>query len=348
MNLLNYFQANVKRSLYHLLVVVLVLTLEMSQDASAVRLYIKVPYNEKDEVKNLGAHWDIDKKLWYCNDTTSIDNINTISSKWSIILNTSYAEKDEVKGLGAKFDGELKKWLIPPGSNSLLAYSKWLPVFLQRQPSPKPTPKKAPAEKKKREKKEEKTIASTSTTIPQVNINVVLPNNKDTDKETNELKKIKTSIKDNCSFNVNELKELLKSRGIKGISALSKQELIDKCMELKLLNTVLVPAAPIETKKRKADKIESSSSSSAAATAAAAAVTPQVPPNDFECPILFEMMKDPVLAADGFSYERSAIEAWLRSHNTSPKTNEPLVHKNLIPNLTLKALINDWRHNNAH
>ena len=52
---------------------------------------------------------------------------------------------------------------------------------------------------------------------------------------------------------------MLKSRGVKGISTLSKQELIDKCMELKLLNTVLVASVPTETKKRKAEKISSSS-----------------------------------------------------------------------------------------
>jgi hypothetical protein len=165
-----------------------------------------------------------------------------------------------------------------------------------------------------------------------------MPNTNTNEKDTNELKKIKSSIKDNCSFNVNELKELLKSRGVKGISALSKQELIDKCMELKLLNTVLVASTPIEPNSKKR-KVESSSSSGGGEQAAA----PQVP-NEFECPILFEMMRDPVSAADGFSYERSAIESWLRTHDTSPKTNATLAHKNLIPNLTLKALINDFRH----
>lgn len=191
-------------------------------------------------------------------------------------------------------------------------------------------------EKKEKKTKEKKEAVNT---VPQVNINVVMPNTNTNDKDTNELKKIKSSIKDNCSFNVNELKELLKSRGVKGISALSKQELIDKCMELKLLNTVLVASTPIEpnSKKRKAESSSSSSSSGGGPTAA------QVP-NEFECPILFEMMRDPVSAADGFSYERSAIESWLRTHDTSPKTNATLAHKNLIPNLTLKALINDFRH----
>ena len=190
-------------------------------------------------------------------------------------------------------------------------------------------------EKKEKKTKDKKESVSA---VPQVNINVVMPNtNPNTnDKDTSELKKIKSSIKDNCSFNVNELKELLKSRGIKGISALSKQELIDKCMELKLLNTVLVASTPIEPNSKKR-KTESSGGGRAAAAA------PQVP-NEFECPILFEMMTDPVLASDGFSYERSAIESWLRTHDTSPKTNATLAHKNLISNLTLKALINDFRH----
>jgi hypothetical protein len=32
-------------------------------------------------------------------------------------------------------------------------------------------------------------------------------------------------------------------------------------------------------------------------------------------------MQDPVLAADGFSYERAAIEDWFaKGHRTSPKT----------------------------
>jgi len=35
-----------------------------------------------------------------------------------------------------------------------------------------------------------------------------------------------------------------------------------------------------------------------------------------------EVMRDPVLATDGYSYERSAIEQWLRTHNTSPMSNQ--------------------------
>lgn len=53
-------------------------------------------------------------------------------------------------------------------------------------------------------------------------------------------------------------------------------------------------------------------------------------------------MHDPVVAADGNSYERSAIEAWFSSGEpTSPLTNEPLPHAALIPNNSLKKVIGD-------
>ena len=41
-------------------------------------VYLKVPFDDKDEVKSLGARWDPDKKSWYCNKS-DIDKFN----KWS-------------------------------------------------------------------------------------------------------------------------------------------------------------------------------------------------------------------------------------------------------------------------
>lgn len=51
------------------------------------------------------------------------------------------------------------------------------------------------------------------------------------------------------------------------------------------------------------------------------------------------LLDDPVVAADGFSYERHAIEAWLASKGTSPMTGEPLADQRLVPNHTLVAAI---------
>ena len=62
---------------------------------------------------------------------------------------------------------------------------------------------------------------------------------------------------------------------------------------------------------------------------------------NFICPITQERMIDPVIAADGISYERTAIQKWLTDNDTSPKTNLDLEHKELISNITLKAMIHE-------
>ncbi|KAL5556568.1 hypothetical protein UlMin_038804 [Ulmus minor] len=64
----------------------------------------------------------------------------------------------------------------------------------------------------------------------------------------------------------------------------------------------------------------------------------------FLCPIFQEVMKNPHVAADGFSYEMEAIEEWLRmGRDTSPMTNLKLEHTFLTPNYTLRSLIEDWQ-----
>ena len=47
-------------------------------------------------------------------------------------------------------------------------------------------------------------------------------------------------------------------------------------------------------------------------------------PEELLCPILQCLMTDPVITEDGFTYERSAIEHWLKDHDTSPKTGKNL------------------------
>lgn len=68
-------------------------------------------------------------------------------------------------------------------------------------------------------------------------------------------------------------------------------------------------------------------------------VTEEARTDCFTCSISQEKMLDPVICADGHTYERSQIELWLQTNNTSPKTNLPLQNKTLIPNLALKAAI---------
>ena len=40
-------------------------------------------------------------------------------------------------------------------------------------------------------------------------------------------------------------------------------------------------------------------------------VVPPIPP-DFVCPILHEVMRNPMVASDGYSYEEAAIQQWFQ------------------------------------
>ncbi|KAG2655095.1 U-box domain-containing protein 33-like isoform X2 [Panicum virgatum] len=68
------------------------------------------------------------------------------------------------------------------------------------------------------------------------------------------------------------------------------------------------------------------------------------PPSYFVCPILKEVMRDPQIAGDGFTYEAEAIKEWLGSgHDTSPMTNLKLPTQKLLPNHALRDAIHHWR-----
>ncbi|KAK4418621.1 U-box domain-containing protein 33 [Sesamum alatum] len=66
-------------------------------------------------------------------------------------------------------------------------------------------------------------------------------------------------------------------------------------------------------------------------------------PAYFICPIFQEIMQEPVVAADGFTYESEALKGWLESgHDTSPMTNLKLPHCDLVPNHALRSAIQEW------
>ena len=65
-------------------------------------------------------------------------------------------------------------------------------------------------------------------------------------------------------------------------------------------------------------------------------------PPSFCCPITQEPMHDPVIAMDGHSYESGVIGEWLRTHHTSPVTNERLASKVLVRNIALRNAMAEW------
>ncbi|XP_042394768.1 U-box domain-containing protein 26-like [Zingiber officinale] len=66
-------------------------------------------------------------------------------------------------------------------------------------------------------------------------------------------------------------------------------------------------------------------------------------PHHFRCPISLELMRDPVTVCTGQTYDRPSIESWVAIGNTTcPVSRVPLADFTLIPNHTLRRLIQDW------
>jgi putative DNA primase/helicase len=101
-----------------------------------MKKYIKVPFAEKDDVKNLGARWDKDMKSWYIPE----DKNENEFAKWpiydpattprevavgnKIYLSVPFDDKDAVKSAGGRWDGEKKQWYYL-SDTELAKFSKW-------------------------------------------------------------------------------------------------------------------------------------------------------------------------------------------------------------------------------
>ncbi|CAF0859423.1 unnamed protein product [Didymodactylos carnosus] len=61
--------------------------------------------------------------------------------------------------------------------------------------------------------------------------------------------------------------------------------------------------------------------------------------NCITCCISKEILRDPVVAADGFTYEREEILEWFKVSNRSPMTNEELENLDVKPNHAIKQIL---------
>ena len=92
--------------------------------------YLKVPFYKKEEVKKLGASWDLEKKSWYY----TIENKENLD-KWleenkgekekRHYIAVPFAEKETAKEFGAQWDKDRKLWYFT-GKNNDEKYSRWL------------------------------------------------------------------------------------------------------------------------------------------------------------------------------------------------------------------------------
>ena len=62
------------------------------------------------------------------------------------------------------------------------------------------------------------------------------------------------------------------------------------------------------------------------------------PENPLVCAFTQQLMEDPVILADGHTYERKAAEAYLAKFDRSPRTGEKLAHKSVLPNLLAREM----------
>jgi hypothetical protein len=67
-------------------------------------------------------------------------------------------------------------------------------------------------------------------------------------------------------------------------------------------------------------------------------------PEMLSCPITLQQFVDPVVAADGITYERAAIEDWFSKVKelTSPMTGGVLKTKYVVPNVLVKSMVQEF------
>ena len=67
-----------------------------------------------------------------------------------------------------------------------------------------------------------------------------------------------------------------------------------------------------------------------------------VVPDMFLCPITFEIMIEPMMTRDGFTFDKRAILPWVAQHHTCPLTRKPLNLCDIVRNRSLKGRIDSW------
>ena len=73
------------------------------------------------------------------------------------------------------------------------------------------------------------------------------------------------------------------------------------------------------------------------------------PPPSLTCPISLDLMVDPVVASDGFTYEKAAMTKFFAAlkpgdgHGRSPLTHAPLTSRTLVPSNTVKTLVGEYK-----
>lgn len=100
---------------------------------SEVNTYIEIPYDDRNEAKELGARFDGTTKCWYIPkgvDESKFSKWKKLSEapkttdKKKFYIYVPYDDRNEAKELGARFDGQKRQWYFI-GSSNKEKFKKW-------------------------------------------------------------------------------------------------------------------------------------------------------------------------------------------------------------------------------
>lgn len=85
--------------------------------------YLQVPFDQKEEVKALGARWDKDAKKWFVPESAFTEEFARWLPKY---LNVPFASRNDAKAMGAMWDPVAQKWYIPANIVDITPFAKWM------------------------------------------------------------------------------------------------------------------------------------------------------------------------------------------------------------------------------
>lgn len=91
------------------------------------KIYMKIPFEDKDWARSKGFKWDVQGVSWYL--PPGQDPL-PFKDYWSYLENT-YADKELLKKRGCRFNRRLKKWYVPLDRN-YDEFLKWWPDSLKQ------------------------------------------------------------------------------------------------------------------------------------------------------------------------------------------------------------------------
>jgi hypothetical protein len=87
----------------------------------------------------------------------------------------------------------------------------------------------------------------------------------------------------------------------------------------------------------------STGTSSSAQAAASGSSSSSGVPSLFLCPLSQRVLTDPVVACDGFTYDRRAVQEWFEGgQRISPLTKQTLRSTATLPNHVVRCAVNEW------